>query len=525
MKRNIQIFLIVLLLIPLKSRPLNWEQLPKAERAEIYAPYLDALEDSLDISPVTARRYLRSLETVLETFPESDEYRRLLFLKGQYFYALGEFQQALQAYLKAARHAEGAKHSADYLRAMNNVATVYARMENYNESNQIYRQLIPIADRENAVQRRLIIFLNMGNNFLSLGELDSAANYYQRVLPLTHSGSFYRAAVEVNLARLKLQQGNYSAARSLAWRSAAYADSVQNMELYLESLANIVNSYKEEKRFNTALPLAHQMETLARQHRLRLQLKDIYINLAEIYQARRQFRLAIHYFRRYDALKDSLYNESFTRQLNELRIRYETEQKERELAYKEKIIRQKEKELRLLLFGVIIISILMVWGFWLYRKKHQAYQMLVQKSLQWSQEPYPESRKTSETVVETLPLDPEKIQEVVAQIEKYLIGEKWFMEADLTIEKLSSRLGIHSRYLSRIINEQYRSNFPNFINSLRIKEAIKLFAQEPYSNYSIQGIGETVGFKSKSSFIAAFKKNTGVTPGYFRKQVKNDRNN
>ena len=43
-----------------------------------------------------------------------------------------------------------------------------------------------------------------------------------------------------------------------------------------------------------------------------------------------------------------------------------------------------------------------------------------------------------------------------------------------------------------------------------------------YGNYSIQGISESVGFKSASNFIAAFKKTTGMTPSLYQKLSKNE---
>lgn len=43
---------------------------------------------------------------------------------------------------------------------------------------------------------------------------------------------------------------------------------------------------------------------------------------------------------------------------------------------------------------------------------------------------------------------------------------------------------------------------------------------EHYGNYSIQGISESVGYKSASNFIAAFKKMTGMTPSLYQKISK-----
>jgi AraC-like DNA-binding protein len=53
------------------------------------------------------------------------------------------------------------------------------------------------------------------------------------------------------------------------------------------------------------------------------------------------------------------------------------------------------------------------------------------------------------------------------------------------------------------------------VNHYRIEKAKSLLLQ---SDQQVSRICYDVGFNSKSTFYAAFKKVTGVTPGAFRKQ-------
>lgn len=41
-----------------------------------------------------------------------------------------------------------------------------------------------------------------------------------------------------------------------------------------------------------------------------------------------------------------------------------------------------------------------------------------------------------------------------------------------------------------------------------------------YAGYSIQGLAESVGFKSASNFVLAFKKVTGMPPSLYMKYAK-----
>ncbi|NTV84457.1 MAG: AraC family transcriptional regulator, partial [Bacteroidales bacterium] len=58
--------------------------------------------------------------------------------------------------------------------------------------------------------------------------------------------------------------------------------------------------------------------------------------------------------------------------------------------------------------------------------------------------------------------------------------------------------------------------FYGVINEYRIKEAEELLLKDSLNQMKIEVLGEMVGFQSKSSFNACFKKVTGMTPSEFR---------
>ena len=91
------------------------------------------------------------------------------------------------------------------------------------------------------------------------------------------------------------------------------------------------------------------------------------------------------------------------------------------------------------------------------------------------------------------------------------------MSPNLTLDKAAKKLKTNRSYLSEAINQHYKLGFRSFINELRIQEARKLLLKKEYEHYSIEGIAQTVGFNNLSTFNAAFKNFTGLTPSYFRK--------
>lgn len=95
---------------------------------------------------------------------------------------------------------------------------------------------------------------------------------------------------------------------------------------------------------------------------------------------------------------------------------------------------------------------------------------------------------------------------------------KPYLDPDFSLQALADLTDSNTKYVSQAINEFTGLNFRNFINEYRIKEAERrLLDGKTYGNYTIQWIGESVGFKSKSTFVAAFKKITGLTPSVYIK--------
>ena len=102
-----------------------------------------------------------------------------------------------------------------------------------------------------------------------------------------------------------------------------------------------------------------------------------------------------------------------------------------------------------------------------------------------------------------------RIQEVVK-------AEQAFLNSDLTLDELAERTSISSRKLSQFINEHYRQNFFDFINSFRIEEAKRILTESKDPKLTVLEVMYQSGFNSKSSFNTLFKKKTGVTPSEFR---------
>lgn len=95
-------------------------------------------------------------------------------------------------------------------------------------------------------------------------------------------------------------------------------------------------------------------------------------------------------------------------------------------------------------------------------------------------------------------------------------------QQDFSLEKLSRLTNSNRNYVSQVINTLYKKNFNAVVGEVRIKIACRhLTAPGPYRNMTVEALAEAVGFKSRSHFVAVFKKNTGLSPSDYRRSVDN----
>jgi len=113
-------------------------------------------------------------------------------------------------------------------------------------------------------------------------------------------------------------------------------------------------------------------------------------------------------------------------------------------------------------------------------------------------------------------LNEARIDEIASRIMAAMLNEKLFQEPDLTMQQLATKLNVTTHQLSQAINDGFKKNFYELINSYRVEEAKRLLLDPKNRNYTILSVGFEAGFNSKTTFNTVFKKFTGQTPTEFR---------
>ncbi|MBN1648422.1 MAG: substrate-binding domain-containing protein [Spirochaetales bacterium] len=98
----------------------------------------------------------------------------------------------------------------------------------------------------------------------------------------------------------------------------------------------------------------------------------------------------------------------------------------------------------------------------------------------------------------------------------YMENKKPYMEQDLTLHALSSKLNLSRNKLSFVINKYAGKNYYDFINDYRVKAAKRILNDSGHVEKKIIDIAEEAGFNSKATFNKVFREYIRMSPREYR---------
>ncbi len=114
-------------------------------------------------------------------------------------------------------------------------------------------------------------------------------------------------------------------------------------------------------------------------------------------------------------------------------------------------------------------------------------------------------------------LAPREADELKARLVALMERDQPYRQPELTLGELAERLGTTPHRLSEVLNAQLALSFYDFINGYRVREVQERLSGPDGARFTYLALALEAGFASKSTFNAAFKKLTGVTPSEYRR--------
>ncbi|TDI81757.1 MAG: AraC family transcriptional regulator [Bacteroidetes bacterium] len=118
-----------------------------------------------------------------------------------------------------------------------------------------------------------------------------------------------------------------------------------------------------------------------------------------------------------------------------------------------------------------------------------------------------------------IPVSKEILEVVLLKLNAFE-QQKGYLSTSINLNSLSKILDTNSSYLSKIINHTKGKTFKNYLNDLRIENALEELKNNPQNKkFTIEAIAFDLGFKSAESFSKKFKSAYGMYPSKFMKNL------
>ncbi len=220
---------------------------------------------------------------------------------------------------------------------------------------------------------------------------------------------------------------------------------------------------------------------------------------------------ALRYYEKYNELHQRLMDKSFEHQVNLAQVRFDTRIKEDKLVAAEQRNRMYRTGIGILCAFLLVVAALAGVISVLHRKTSRAYRELVRKSQQWAAQTA--AILSNDSNAGATEEQYELMERLKIQLDEY----KAYGQADLTLDSLARTLGTNRSYLSEAVNKVTGSNFTQYINEYRIKEAVLLLSDGRHDRFTLDAVAGLVGFSNRNTFYQAFRRQTGLTPAEFRR--------
>jgi diguanylate cyclase (GGDEF)-like protein len=431
--------------ISLDTLSIDYHRMPDSQKAELLK---DVGLGYLNLNDYT--RSLTYLNHSLRLYRKSgnkEGISEVLNNLGTIHHRLGTYENALAFHLESLTLDEAAGDKIGIAQSCNNIGNVYQNLKKYAEALEYYNRALKINYEINDLDAASKTLNNLGNILLSLESFDQAVSYYQKSLTLKEElNNDYGKAVTLNNIGMAYQGlNNFAKARENYEHSLRLMEKLEDDQGIASSNYHIGLLFFQQNNYDSALQyLNRALEYAIIGNDLNIQ-KNTYQLLASIYADRQNFRSAYQNYLLFSKIKDDLFNEINNRNITEMKIRYETENKQTEIELLQQatelqnfIVKRQQAFLFGFVIGFIILAIIAFYGYAQYRLKARSYQIIEDQNKQLK-EAADKMKKLSKTDSLTKLLTKQDIMEKINyEIIRYNRSKISFTLAICDIDNLNS---------------------------------------------------------------------------------------
>lgn len=324
----------------------------------------------------------------------------------------------------------------------------------------------------------------------------------------------------------KMQKGEFAEARKFFERQmAAVSTKWEANRDTISSLMNIAMTYSSEGNHAKTIEIlrdalnfsdrSHQPELTAE---IALQLSESYLSAGD---SASYYKFHNYYLEKRDQLHNSrLSNIGEMKYLSDLK---KEEKKARAVAVRQRIYGYFAIALIIVLLTITVCA----WLIWRQNRslksRNETLFEQYTRLLEADNSRREESKETGKYMKSGL--DNTRRQALLDKIKTILDNPETICSPDFSLKQLAELSDSNTTYVSQVINESYGVSFSTLLGNQRVRLMChRLSETDMYANFTVEGIANSVGFKSRTAFLNAFKREVGLSPSEYIRMANMKKN-
>ncbi len=411
----------------------------------------------------------------------------------------GHYAQAVDYYWRVQRINEQRGDVPGQAKVFTEIGNIYILTKDFGRASDFQQKAKKLFQQIDSKQGVANVDNSLGVIYENLNNIDSALYYYEKSAATKQELQdwFGWTNTKNNICGIYAEKELFSKAISCLEELIPTHKRMKNQNGLAIVLNNIANYYnKLGKRTNDpamyhkalpyaleALELAEVTNNLSMQQNLCGELSTLYHNLKD-------YKKAYQYnSKRYD-LRDSLVNETRTRQFAEMQTQYETEKKEQQIAFQQLEIDNQNQRIHLQRSwtAAIVAGLLALFGFLFWQNKLKQERLRQQQAMQHQE-------RLLQATVESVEAERKRISKDLHDgIGQQLSGlkmawqqlsEKWQQQSPEASKKLSELTGVLSGAASEVRNISHQM-MPAALRQLGLVAALQDMLQKSFAHTPIE---------------------------------------
>lgn len=314
-------------------------------------------------------------------------------LYSNIYYTDGNYKQALNYGLMALKSAISNGDSSMSLCQINNyIGIILGRLKESKKAIVYYQDALNIAEKHNDNDAVLQVMANIVDSYIELKKPGEALAFMRALPKKFLEPGLDESYIYVPLSYLIIynELKKYAAVQSYSNQILRLIKHHKPSDKMLHKFySSLIGFYLQSRQYSSANMHIRTIDSLSRKIGDPHQIKENYYLKFRLDTAQGHYKSAAENLLKYQALNDSLFNETASRQIKQLEVEYETEKNKNEITVlnqKNQLQQNRLDRARLLrnftIGGIALLFIILGLLYWQYRHKQQSNKVILHKNEQ-----------------------------------------------------------------------------------------------------------------------------------------------